>query len=143
MWGNCTPARGRFRKRLLRFLVPYALVLLSSSWLATHEQPGDWEIYIFAALPAVAVIVVMIAFGQYLQEETDEFQRTVIVRSLLVGTAAMLAVSTVSDFLRSLTPTGVLPPFLSFFVFCVGFCVTQLVQTLRNRPGADDDQPAA
>lgn len=143
MWGNCTPARSRFRRRILRFLVPYAVVLVCSTWLARHEQPGDWEIYIFAAMPALAVVAVMIGIGRYLQEEGDEFQRMVIIRSLLVGTAAMLAIGVVSDFLRSLTPAGALPPFVSFVMFCVGFGIAQLVQTLKNRPGADDDQPSA
>lgn len=143
MFNDCTPARNRFRKRLLRFLIPYTVVLVCSTWLARHEQPGDWEVYVFAVMPAVAVIAVMAAFGRYLQEETDEFQRTVVVRSLLVSTAAMLAVVMVSDFLRALTPSGALPPFLSFIVFCVAFGVTQLVQTVRNRPEAEDEEPGA
>ena len=143
MFNDCTPARSRFRRRLLRFLAPYMAVLLGSAWLTRHDQPGGWELYVFAALPAVAVIAVMAAFGRYLREETDEFQRMVVVRSLLAGTAAMLAVVVASDLLRALGPSRALPPFVSFIVFCVAFSVAQLVQTVRNRPEADDDKPLA
>ena len=85
----------------------------------------------------------MVGFGRYLQEESDEFPRMVVIRSLLVGTAAMLGLVMLSDFLRTLTPLGALPPFVSFVVFCAGFGITQLVQTLTNRPEAEDDEPAA
>ena len=138
MWDNCTPAKARFQRRMLRFLGVYFVMLLGSGWLARHGHPGSWEVYVFAALPAVLILVTMVAFGRYLQEETDEFQRMMVTRSLLVGTAAMLSTMVVSDFLRELTPAPALPPFLGLIVFCVGLGIAQLVQMLRNRPEKDD-----
>ena len=138
MWDTCTPAKARFQRRMLRFLAVYFALFLSSAWLARHEQPGDWEIYVFAAIPALGILVMMVGVGRYLHEETDEFQRMMVVRSLLVGTAAMLSTIVVSDFLRELTPAPALPPFSSFIVFCVGLGIAQLVQMLRNRPEKDD-----
>ena len=138
MRADCTPAKARFRRRMLRFLAAYFVVLLGSGWLARHGQPGDWEIYVFAALPAILILVAMAGFGRYLKEETDEFQRMMVIRSLLVGTAAMLSTIVVSDFLRELTRAPALPPFSSLIIFCVGLGIAQLVQILRNRPEKDD-----
>ncbi len=138
MWDNCTPAKARFRRRMLRFVVAYFVLLLSSGWLARHGKPGGWEIYVFAAMPALGILGMMVGVGRYLQEETDEFQRMMVMRSLLVGTAAMLSTIVVSDFLRELTPASALPPFLTFIIFCVGLSSAQLVQMLRNRPEKDD-----
>lgn len=89
------------------------------------------------------VLMVRVSFGRYLQEETDEFQRMVVIRSLLAGTAAVLSAGLVSDFLRSLTPASALPRFASAGIFGVGFVMTQLVQSLKIRPEADDEEPAA
>jgi hypothetical protein len=55
------------------------------------------------------------------------------MRSLLAGTAALLAVLVVNDFLRSISGAGALPVFTSWIVFFVVFGLAQAVQTMGNR----------
>ena len=71
--------------------------------------------------------------GLYLQEEKDEYIRLITMRSLVAGTAALLAVMAVNDFLRSISGAAALPVFASWVTFFVAFGAAQAVQTMRNR----------
>jgi hypothetical protein len=61
-----------------------------------------------------------------------------MVNSILWGTAAVLGLSAVSDFLRGYTGKGELPGFTIFLVFWMVFALAQAVQQLRNRVAADE-----
>jgi hypothetical protein len=56
--------------------------------------------YAVAILPALPMLWVLFATGAYLAEETDEFQRTLQVQSLLGGIGGTLVVTTVSAYLE-------------------------------------------
>jgi uncharacterized membrane protein len=65
----------------------------------------QWKIsgavaYLIAALPALPIVLMLIATGAYLAEEKDEFQRTVLVQCLLAGIGATLAITTVWAYLE-------------------------------------------
>ena len=83
----------------------------------------------------------MIAMGRYLHEETDEYQKLKSTRALLVGTAALLGMLVVNDFLRSFTPSPGIAPFWAFLVFAVAVGITQAAQSITDK--AQDDKPAA
>ena len=55
------------------------------------------------------------------------------MRSLLAGSAVLLAILMVNDFLRSFSGSAALPPFTSWVLFFVTFGVAQAVQTVRDR----------
>jgi peptidoglycan/LPS O-acetylase OafA/YrhL len=139
MFGNCTNARTRLRNRLGRAMVVYVLLVFCSTWMLKHQHMNEWGTYFFAVLPAAPMIAFIAAMGRYLHDETDEFQRLLFMRSVLVGTAALLGLLVISDLLRSATSTGALPPFAGFVVFCLAFAVAQLVQTLQNRPAEHEE----
>ena len=69
----------------------------------------------------------------YLREEKDEYQRLLAVRSLLVATFAVLALSTYNDFLRSYGHSSGFPPFTCFVSFWLIFGIANLLQNLGNR----------
>jgi lipopolysaccharide export LptBFGC system permease protein LptF len=73
----------------------------------------------------------------YLQEEKDEYIRLITMRSLLTGTAALLAMLVVNDFLRSISGAAAIPPFTSWVVFFLVFGLAQAVQTMGNRVSDD------
>jgi hypothetical protein len=50
--------------------------------------------YLVAVLPALPIIGALVYTGVYLAEEKDEFQRNLLVQSLLGGTGGILAVVT-------------------------------------------------
>jgi hypothetical protein len=115
----------------------YLVVVICATLLVRHGLVHGWAVYVWSVLPALPVMVVIAQMGRYLQEENDEYLRLITMRSLLVATAALLGMLVVSDFLRSYTPTGDLPPFVSFMVFCVAFGLAQAVQKLRDRARED------
>jgi hypothetical protein len=56
--------------------------------------------YLVAVLPALPILWVLVATGTFLAEEKDEFQRNLLVQSLLGGTGAILAGITVWAYLE-------------------------------------------
>jgi hypothetical protein len=131
--GVKTVAHKRYQKRMWRVMACYIVVVLGAAWIVKHEHPLGWQLYFWSLLPAIPVILSMGLMGLYLHEETDEYQRVVMVRSLLVGTAALLGTLVVNDFLRSFAATGALPPFVCFVLFYAAFGTAQAVQSLRDR----------
>jgi uncharacterized membrane protein YcjF (UPF0283 family) len=132
-----SPAFKRYQRRVFTVMLGYAVILLSASWIVKHDHPHGWLLYVLSALPAVPVILVIASMGRYLQEETDEYLRLRTMRSLLVGTAALLATLVVSDFLQAFAGAPAFPPFTSFVLFCLAFGITNAVQKLRDRPSDD------
>jgi len=56
--------------------------------------------YLAAVLPALPIIGALVYTGVYLAEEKDEFQRNLLVQSLLGGTGGILAVTTTWSYLE-------------------------------------------
>jgi hypothetical protein len=133
-----TLARRRFQKRAIVTMAVYLALVVCATWLVHHGLVHGWAVYVWSVLPALPVIVVIAQMGRYLKEEIDEYLRLMTMRSLLVATAALLGMLVVSDFLRSYTASGDLPPFVSFMVFCVAFAMAQGVQKLRNLTPEDE-----
>jgi hypothetical protein len=122
-------------------MAAYGVMLFGASWLVRHDGAEHFFLYFWSVIPAIPIIAVIARMGRYLQEEKDEFQRMIVVRAILVGTAALLAMLVVNDFLRAFAGSHALPPFVSFVVFCAAMGVAHGVQWLRNR--VSDDEPAA
>jgi hypothetical protein len=111
----------------------YVAMLVAAVLIVKHTHPHGWVLYAIALAPALPILAMMGALGAYLQEEKDEYLRLLTIRSLLMGTAALLAVLIVNDFLRSISGAAAIPPFTSWVVFFVVFGVAQAVQTRRDR----------
>ena len=77
--------------------------------------------------------MVMVNMGRYLKEESDEYLRLRMIRSLLVATAALLGPLVVSDFVRAYAGAPAFPPFACFVTFCMAFGIANGVQKLRDR----------
>ena len=139
-WGmGCeTKASNKYRTRMGSMMIIYLAMIFGAVRILRHEHPVGWHLYFWAVLPAIPVLFVLVYIGLYLRDETDEYMRTIAVRSLLAGTAALLATVVVNDFLRSFTPIGPLPPFTGFVLFFFSFAAAQGVQQMMNRGGGDD-----
>ncbi|QMV18021.1 hypothetical protein GOB94_04440 [Granulicella sp. 5B5] len=123
----------RYQKRTLSAMVGYFVILFGCVWLVKHVSPQGWPLYLWAVLPAVPIILVMVNMGLYLKEETDEYLRLRMMRSLLVATAALLGPLVVSDFVRAYAHAPAFPPFVCFVTFCLAFGIANGVQKLRDR----------
>jgi hypothetical protein len=91
------------RRFVLRMWVTAGLCILFCTVAALGFYFGHLSgafAYLLAVLPAFPIIGALIATGTYLTEETDEFQRNLLVQSLLGGIGVTLAVTTVWGFLE-------------------------------------------
>jgi hypothetical protein len=132
-----TQAFKRYQRRVQAAMAVYVVVTLSAAWAVKHGALIGWQLYLCSVLPALPVIAVIVAMARYLSEETDEYQRLVVMRSLLMGTAALLGTVVVSDFLRSFANIDPFPPFTCFVVFALTFGITNVVQKMRDKVPAD------
>ncbi|HEX4154727.1 MAG TPA: hypothetical protein VHY48_03855 [Acidobacteriaceae bacterium] len=131
----------RYQRDVLRFIAVYVVVLFSASRAMRHARAEHFYVYFWSVLPALPIIGVILRMARYLRDEKDEYQRLVVMRSILVGTAALLAALVVNDFLRAFAGAQALPAFSTFVLFCVAMGIAHFVQWLRNR--GSDDEPAA
>jgi hypothetical protein len=133
-----TKALKRYQRRVLSTVAAYLVVLFGSITVVRHLHVQGVLLYLLAMLPAVPVILILGWLGLYLQEETDEYLRLITMRALLVGTAALMGVIVVSDFLQAIAERPALPPFTYFLVFFSAFGIAQGVQKRMNRGGGDE-----
>ncbi len=131
--GTSTPAGKRYQRRVIVTMSVYLVVLFAAIFLVKHTHPHGWVLYAISVLPALPILAMLGSMGVYLQEEKDEYIRLMTMRSLVAGTAVLLMVLVVSDFLRTISGAGTLAPFISWVTFFLAFGVAQAVQKLRNR----------
>jgi hypothetical protein len=93
---------------VIRMWIIAALCVLFSAVAVVvfrHSHPPGALSYLVAVLPALPIMGVLVYTGVYLTEEKDEFQRNLLVQSLLGGTGGILAVVTawgyMEDFARA------------------------------------------
>ena len=116
------PAIRRYTYRFIGAMLLYALFLILAVWVFKHYHPTGVLAYLLAVLPALPIIGGLVVIGLYLVEEKDEFQRTVLIQSMLWGIGATLAVTTVWGFLENFLQVPRLDLYLVFplFWFFVG-----------------------
>lgn len=85
------------RLYVIRMWIMAALCVLFSLMAALvfhHIHPHGVIAYMVAVLPALPIMGALFYTGVYLAEEKDEFQRNLLVQSLLGGTGGILAATT-------------------------------------------------
>jgi len=133
-----SPAQRRYERDVLIIMSLYVVLTFADAFLVKHGHLHGWALYVCSVLPALPIIVVIVRMGRYLQEETDEYQRLVTMRSILVGTAALLGSLVVNDFIRGFAGAEGLPPFATFVIFGVAMGSTKAVQRLRDRAAPEE-----
>ena len=98
----CTgkPAQRRY---VIRMWVAAGLCILfavAAAFSFRFGHPHGIVAYSLAVLPALPIIGALIGTGVYLDEEKDEFQRNVLIQSLLGGMGATLSMTTVWGYLE-------------------------------------------
>lgn len=93
-------ARRRFARRcyLSGGLVVLFSIVAAASFRLLHLR--GVVAYLVAVLPALPILWALVAVGQYLSEEKDEFQRRLHIEYLLWGIGGTLAVTTVWGYLE-------------------------------------------
>jgi hypothetical protein len=113
----CTPkskAARRYRNRLAPTMATYLLFLSIARWTFHHHHPTGLLVYLVAILPALPLVGSLAVVGLYVAEESDEFERSVLVQSMLWGMAGALAISTIWGFLEDFANA---PHVSTFYVY--------------------------
>jgi hypothetical protein len=133
---NCIPtskAGRRYIYRLAPTMALYVLVLFISKWAFGHLHPTGATVYFLAILPALPLVGTLAIVGLYIAEESDEFERSVIVQSMLWGLAAALSLSTIWGFLEDFASAPHISGFYVYMVFWIAMGLSQPFIRMRYR----------
>ncbi|MDP1632488.1 MAG: hypothetical protein Q8L66_13815 [Caulobacter sp.] len=123
----------RYMRRFIPTMIGYVAAIFGTSFAFRNPDlagPVAWALAIAPALPVIGVIVIM---GLYVKEETDEFQRRVLVESMLWAIGLTLSATTVAGFLEMYLHTPPLQSFWAFPIFCLTMGLSQLFVRRRYR----------
>lgn len=96
-----SPAKRRYQRRVILFSLAYVLALFGVRAFFDNATRTGISAYAAAILPALPIVGIFVALGQYMAGESDEYQRMLLVRQSLVATAFTLTVATIWGFLES------------------------------------------
>jgi hypothetical protein len=89
--------------------------------------------YLVAVLPALPIAAALVWTGVYLDEEKDEFQRNLLIQSILGGIGATLIVTTAWGYLEDFTHVSPLPLSMVYPMFWVFTGISFPVVRMRYR----------
>ena len=128
-----TPAQSRHNRRVLIATIFYGLTLIPVVYAIKHGLIGQpWQM-ILALLPAAPVVGFFASYARYLAEETDEYQRTLVVRQILGATTVAMTCAVVWGFLSDL---GGAPAIATYWVAVVWVAAQAVMALLDWRRGA-------
>jgi hypothetical protein len=90
------PAKNRAEDRVLFIVMPLVILdifLAVFGFHYHHFQPVGGLAFLCATLISLPTIAYIVIYGLYLAEEKDEFQRTILVQSMLWAIGATLIVA--------------------------------------------------
>ena len=129
--GCATAAGMAYNRRMLPFAAGYVVVLLGAILLHQRYHVTGPALYAVAVLPALPLIGIVWALGRFLIEETDEYQRALAVRKMLVASGFLLVVATIWGFLEEFGLAPHLPAYWCFIVWSFGLGVGAVWNKLR------------
>ncbi len=131
-------AAKRYQRTVAVEMLSYLLILFGVDSFVRRHHPVGAELYALAALPSFPIIGVLVAVGIYLRDEKDEYQRDLMVKCMLWGTAGVLALTTFLSFLHSFGWVGSVPPFTEFMTFWILVAAAKGYYKLTNRVQDDE-----
>ena len=123
----------RYQRRLIPAMVLYAAFLVLAIMAFQHMHPVGIVAYTLALLPAIPIIAAIIIIGLYLVEEKDEFQRNLLIHSMLWGIGGVLTLATAWGFLELFTTVPHFQIYLSFPLFWFFVGIAGMALRLRYR----------
>jgi hypothetical protein len=120
-----TKAGRRYIYRLAPTMATYLVVLFIARWTFHHLHPTGLVIYLLAILPALPLVGSLAVVGLYIAEESDEFERSIIVQSVLWGLGGALSVSTIWGSLEDFARAPHLSTFYVFLFFWIFMGISQ------------------
>jgi hypothetical protein len=128
-----TKAGRRYIYRLAPTMALYILFLFIAQWSFHHLHPTGLIVYVLAVLPALPLIGSLAVVGLYIAEESDEFERSIVIQSMLWGLAGALAVSTIWGFLEDFAKAPHISSFYVYVFFWIFMGISQPFIRMRYR----------
>jgi xanthosine utilization system XapX-like protein len=128
-----TKAGRRYVYRLAPTMALYMVSLFIARWTIHHLHPAGLVVYLLAVLPALPLIGSLAIVGLYIGEEFDEFERSIIVQSMLWGLGGALAVSTIWGFLEDFANAPHISTFYVYVFFWIFMGISQPFIRMRYR----------
>jgi uncharacterized membrane protein len=120
-----TKAGRRYTARLAVTMFFYLIFLFLAVWTFRHLHPTGFIVYLLAVLPALPLVASLAVVGLYIAEETDEFERSILVESMLWGLGGTLSVATVWGFLSDFANAPRLSTFYVYIFFWIFMGISQ------------------
>lgn len=95
-----SPALRRHNRDMMIAMSFYVVGLMVAIWGFKELSPVGPLAYLLALAPSLPVVAVVALMARYLRDETDEFQRVMMLHSALVATFLTLVIATVWGFLE-------------------------------------------
>lgn len=132
----CMPnskAGRRYIYRLAPTMLLYLVFLFIAQRTFHHHHPTGLFAYFLAVLPALPLIGSLAVVGLYIAEESDEFERSIVVQSMLWGLGGALSVCTVWGFLEDYVNAPHISGFYVYFCFWIIMGISQPFIRMRYR----------
>jgi len=123
----------RYIYRLAPTMFLYVVFLFIAQRTFHHHHPTGWVVYLLAILPALPLVGSLAIVGLYIAEESDEFERSIIVQSMLWGLGAALSVGTIWGFLEDFAQAPHISMFYVYFCFWIVMGASQPIIRMRYR----------
>ncbi len=120
-----TKARRRYIYRLAPTMLVYFIFLFIAQWTFHHLHPVGPVVYLLAILPALPLIGSLAIVGLYIAEESDEFERSILVQSILWGLGGALSIGTIWGSLEDFAHAPHLSTFNVFLFFWIFMGISQ------------------
>ncbi|MEO7786219.1 MAG: hypothetical protein ABIR77_00130 [Sphingomicrobium sp.] len=130
-------AQKRYVVRVAISMLAYVFTLMLAIRLVRDGHTTGPLAWILAALPGIAVCGVFWAIARLMVEESDEYQRMLLVRQSLVASAFALSIATVWGFLENARLVGHIDAFYVAILWFMGLGVGSLVNALTLNRGGD------
>jgi uncharacterized YccA/Bax inhibitor family protein len=127
------PAARRYMWRFSVTMLFYILFLVLAVWVFVRYHPAGPLAWLLALLPALGIVGQIAAFGMYLAEEKDEFQKNLGVQSMIWGIGATLSVTVVWGFLENFVHLRHMDLILVYPLFCMCSGISFGLLQLRYR----------
>ena len=128
-----TKASGRYQVRLLSTMITYLLFTFIAKWSFQHLNPTGLMVYLLALLPAIPLVGSIAIVGLYIAEESDEFERSILIRSMLWGFGVALAIGSVWGTLETFANAPHRSAFYAYLSFWIVNAISGVVIRLRYR----------
>jgi hypothetical protein len=133
---NCffpTKTARRYNYRLVPTMLVYILFTFIAKWSFDHLHPTGLMVYLLAILPALPLVGSIAIVGLYIAEESDEFERSILVQSMLWGFGVALAIGSVWGCLEDFANAPHRSAFYAYLSFWIVMGISQTFIRMRYR----------